>query len=354
MRICEDNIARLHKLVEDELEPDAAEGLREHLGACPRCTSQRTEFERLKTVIEEGLDAAMVFRDATAEIMVRVAETESSRQPKRVMNGLLKRLLVGGLACMAVFIISAYLFVHFYFQRTFSYQLSEMVIRCSNGIEKVVPGAERSPLRIGDRLKKGTTIRSSAPIRSFLSFDGLRVLLEGEGQFEIQGRRAFSLEKGEILVASAKKKKPLSVVLGDASVRANGGVVRIARSEGAASVGVAEGVVDLTLPDDTMHRLTANQTATFSDGGAGFRLAYAEVNNLFARLRVPVIDRIKQRFREVMSRYSPDDMMQRQATKRHRGMELPEMGNRPGGAMPCAVPTGAIWRIFRLKKTASR
>ncbi len=57
MRACENRITQIHRLVEGELTSEQESELNEHLQECPSCAEQMREFLRLKSVIEETLDA---------------------------------------------------------------------------------------------------------------------------------------------------------------------------------------------------------------------------------------------------------------------------------------------------------
>ncbi len=124
---------------------------------------------------------------------------------------ILKKLLVGLGAVSILLVLSASLFLHFYFQKTFSYQLTGVVIRCSETIQAKPAGGKWQPLRAGHRLTSGMKIQMPESRRSFVSFDGLRLLADGESQIEITGARSFSLLSGSLAVMAAHRDQPLGV-----------------------------------------------------------------------------------------------------------------------------------------------
>jgi len=351
MGSCERILPRIHRLAEDECSRQEAKKLREHLEQCKHCEKVFQEFSRLKRTLEESLNNKITLADDSI-FAARAMDAGAQSRRKSFIGRLVKMTLIGAAACMGVVLLSAYLFVHFYFQKTFSHELKASVVRCSDGIEISSRGDGWRPLRAGDRLRKGTSIRTSAGARSFMSFDGIRLLADGEAEFEVGGRRAFSLSKGELVVEAARKKrKPLNVELGRASVRSDGGVFHIVRAESGYSLGVASGAVGVTMPNGTTHRLIADQTVVFGDAQATLDVIHNEVVDPFARLRTRTIDRIKRRFAEVMSRYIPDYKMTRRVIGPMGGAQILEMWNRPEGMYRFASYTPAS--AFRLAQAWS-
>jgi len=330
MKSCERRISQLHLLLDDELTSGQEEELNEHLQKCEICAGRMRELMQMKAVVEERLDAHIALPDDESITARATGATERHRKSRSVA-GLMKKVLIGAAACVGVVILSAYLFVHFYFQRTFSHQLDNMVLRCSTGIEMASRDASWRPLRVGDRLRKSARIRTPAAARSFISFDGIRVLTDGEAELETGGRRTFSIVNGKMFVASADRDRPVTIGLGNASVWANGGVLRIERSEAAASMGVASGMAEITMPDGTSHKLIADQTAIFGKGSAGFEMVRGEVNDPFARMKVSAIERTRRRFEKIISKYLPNYRMTQHAMKRSWGAEIMEMWSRPDG-----------------------
>jgi len=315
MRKCA-GAAEIHMLVEKELSTADAENLNGHMRTCERCSGQFQRFSRMKSLIEASLAANSGYYDSSATITRRAFEGESVRASRSALRLFIKRALVGAAACLAAIALAGYLFAHFYFQRTFSYDLRQTVLRTTDGIEMSVDGAQWRPLRVGDRLKGATLLRMPANAESFMSFDGVRLLSDGKALIEPTGERAFSLREGELVVASARKKDRLTVELGEAILQSSEGVVRIARSEETTSVGVASGVADITLADGTTHRLIPGQTATLGADATSFDLTLDDVENPFARLKESVMDRVRRRFAAVMSEYNPKYKLTRQMLTR--------------------------------------
>jgi hypothetical protein len=320
---------KIHQLVENELKVGQAEELTGHLESCESCSRQFHRLSRMKGLIEASLASEAGYFDSSAAIINRAFEDESPRVHRGRFRIFLKRALIGAAASAAAVVIGVFLFAHFYFQRTFSYELSNEVVRCSNGIEISDDGSEWRPLRVGDRLKEGTRIQTLEGAESFMSFDGIRVLADGAAVIESRGERVISLDEGGLVVASAERKKHLNIELGEALIRSNSGVFRISRSDSSASIEVASGHVDLITPDGTNHRLASNQAASFSATDAAIKLASREVGNPFARLKSSAIDRIKQRFAQVMSKYQPNFQTAWNDIERSNGARMLGMWNQP-------------------------
>jgi hypothetical protein len=298
----------LHRFLEKELNPATAERISEHLKSCARCSERLADLARTRALIESALATEAGYRDTSEEIMNRAFGGEKLRAPRGRFRIFLKRAVIGAAACVALLVISTALFVRIYFDRTFSHELNEMVIRCTAGIEARSGEGDWQALRVGDSLRKATQIRMPEKKRSFMSFDGVRLLADGVAELATSGPRKFSFRSGEMVVASAERKTPVEIDLGVAIIRANGGVLRIERKGGHASLGVASGTVEIILPDGKSHNLVEGQTASFGAGGgeSGFKLARGEVVNPFERMKVSPIERTRQRFAKVISKYLPD------------------------------------------------
>ena len=315
MRKCA-GAAEIHILVEKELSTADAENLNGHMRTCERCSRQFQRFSRMKGLIESSLKSRAGCHDTSAEIVRRALESESVRPSRSATRVFLKRALIGVGASLAVIAFALFLFARLYFQRTFSYELNDMVVRCSDGLQIAHDGAEWRQMRVGDRLEESARIRSPANARSFMAFDGIRLLTDGQAEFATEGRRKISLRNGEMFIATAERDEPLALMLGTAHVSANGAAFRLARSGGTGSVGVASGTVDLILADGSAHELAAGQTADLSDGASDFEIAHGEVGDPFAVAKASTIDRIKRRFAKVISRYIPDYQLIRQVPGR--------------------------------------
>ena len=338
METCEWKLSQLHRLAEGELRLEDAPGLEEHLRDCPHCSEQIQKFEETKTLLQESLAAEFELPDAAAMVARSKAEAGTIRYSRYFAvldsvfsGGFFKKAFLGAAACVAVLILAAGIFGYFYFHKTFPYELDRVVLRCSDGIEARNPGGEWRPLRAGSRLEKGMRVRTPATDRSFLSVGGIRLLVEGESEFEVRGKRILSVEQGELFVASGKRKQPLTIRLGDSSIQADDASFRIARSGNEISVGVCSGTLSLTASGGTTDELIPGQIATFEDKETKVMLASATIVDPFASLKVPVIERIKERFASIMSKYIPDYQMAQMPTVGFGGIEAPQTRGNPQG-----------------------
>ncbi|MFH1754334.1 MAG: hypothetical protein ABIA59_01410, partial [Candidatus Latescibacterota bacterium] len=232
----------------------------------------------------------------------RTKEIDSTGRKRSFLRGFLKKTAIAMAACMALIVLSAYLFVHFYFGKTFSNQLAGEVIRCSSGMQASYSSDEWVPLKAGRRLKSGTRIRMPDGTRSFMSFDGLRVLSDGSSEVEITGIRAFSLIEGGVDVESAKLKKTLTIALGSSILTTDDSIVRVDAGKSYFSVECVSGIAELNERQNGSHLLSAGQKATLTDEKV--RIAKGEARNAFAASKIPVLDRIRERFHRVISKYA--------------------------------------------------
>ncbi|MBI5117747.1 hypothetical protein HZA56_14835 [Candidatus Poribacteria bacterium] len=329
MKVCKNALLQVHMLAEGETTPAAAEHVSEHLRSCAKCSAEFEELAGMKGLIERTFAARLPDRDSTTEIMNRVAVVGPVEKSRRRRRPLFRRLVGGAAACAAAMLLAVYFFGYFYFQKTFSFQLSETVLRCSAGIERKHPGGQWERLRVGDRMTRGTAIRTPAGIRSFMSFDGIRLLSEGEAQFEAQGLRGLLLKEGALFVATAEREMPATINSAEVVVQSSGDGFRIARSEEATTIAVASGGVSLAASDGRTHDLARDQAVTIRGKVSAFKPASAEVSDPFARYREAVIDRIKQRFTRVLSRYAPDYQLTRRRMDRSGPAGVLDMWTRP-------------------------
>ena len=354
MSACPNMISSIHLSLDGELPPEEALELKKHLEECQDCAEEMRRLEKTTGVLEEWLTANTYLPsddfvtaraskssrfpaaasgsniNAEAFVAARVSKAGTRVRQKKTGRGLLKKLAMASAAAAVVVIASTLLFAHFYFQKTFSYELKQTVLRCTDGIE-IRAGADNwRRLQPGSRLKKAGSIQTPPGERSFMSFDGLRLLSDDKAELETTGRRALSLKSGEMFVESVeKKRKPVSIAMGKASVVSNGSVLRIARNGYDCSIGIASGVADLTLPDGTTHRLAEGHTATWKAKASDLDLARGEVVNPFARMKISATERTKQRFKEVIARYFPDWQMATYPTDRRRYRGMMDMSSRP-------------------------
>jgi len=328
---CERFAPKIHLLAEGGLEAHEAESLKKHLDTCPKCAKLLEESRQLRTLIETSLSAKLPFRDDTEEIMRRATQAGLLRPPRKRWKVFLKRGLIAVAAFLAVVVIGAYTFAHIYFRKTFSGQLEQMVIRCSQGIEKKIADASWEPLRVGDRFKAAPTIRTPAGKRSFLSFDGIRLMADSKAEFHMQGRRAFSITAGEAFVATAESTLPLNITVGNISLQTNNGVLHVARSGETASLGVISGSADLSTHDGRTWSLTTNQTATFERGEGSIQSAAPGLRNPFAQMKTSVIERIRQRFARILSERLPQYLSLQMDIRGQLKTNLLGMFTRPEG-----------------------
>jgi hypothetical protein len=164
-----------------------------------------------------------------------------------------------------------------------------------------------------------------------MSFDGVRLLADDRAEFEATGRRKLSFKSGEMFVESAKRKREsLSIAMGEVSVRSNGSVLRVARNGDDCSIGIVSGTAELALPDRKTHRLAEGHTATWKAKGFDLDLvARAETVDPFARMKISAIERTKQRFKEVISKYFPDWHMASYQMDRRRSHGMLDMLSDP-------------------------
>jgi len=305
------------------------------------------QFAKEKALIEDALAARISAPDVTDAVIQAVRSPGTHWRMKGRMRRFMKKALIAAAACTAAVLVAGYLFVHFYFQRTFPYELKQTVIRCSAGIERSSGDADWQPVRSGDTLRKGVLIRTPEKASSFLSMNGIRLWTQGEVRFEAQGPRTFSLHKGELFVAIHERKQSLTLVAGDASLRSGNGVFRVARSDGGISAGVVSGSVDITAPDGRTRSLTSRQNITLGDVGSGVELVYGEVVNPFTRLKPSVLERIKERFAKVIAQYLPQHMMAGRLGARYAEPPALALWSRPEGMFEFAFyrPTSASLRF---------
>ncbi|GAB4336105.1 MAG: hypothetical protein Kow0099_08860 [Candidatus Abyssubacteria bacterium] len=303
MNRCEFDISLIHRLAENELGAEQAEAVKRHMSSCAHCRARFEEFVRMNEALRNCLVANTEYED-TADLIVRRTK---SLKPSNARAFRLKRILAVAAVCVVCLALSGYLLTRVYFRKTFSYQVSGMVVRCSAGIQKMAAGEDWQSLRAGQRIGEGIAVRTPES-GSFLAFDSIRIWSERAAEFESLGNRALKIREGELYIASGRRRTPVTIELGGARVISNGAVFNISRHGDRGRMGVAAGEVDLVLPDGERLRLAANQEVKFEDEGGVFNLAEAHVGNPFLRLKVSVIDRIRQRFAKVMARYRPDWM----------------------------------------------
>jgi hypothetical protein len=146
---------------------------------------------------------------------------------------ILKKLLIGLGVVLALGILSAYLFTHFYFRRTLPRQVTGVVVRCSNGILKK-SGDQWLPLKAGHRIEPGMRIKTPEG-RSILAFSGIRLLAYGPSEIAIRNGHSFAFENGEIVMASGQATGPVGVPIGMRILSTSGSVIRLSKAAHSAS-----------------------------------------------------------------------------------------------------------------------
>ncbi len=83
MKVCEDNLSHIHMLVEEELEGQIAERLREHMSNCQGCSLRFEELERIKNLAEQTLSAELGPVDVTGAVRDRIAGPATAKSESR-------------------------------------------------------------------------------------------------------------------------------------------------------------------------------------------------------------------------------------------------------------------------------
>lgn len=287
-------------LVEGELSPEATRRLEEHLKTCEDCLAEFNKLKSEKRLIEACLQAGMEYDDDASNVALSAME---AGPPGRLRGRrFLKKALIGVAASIGIVVLSAYLFFHFYFGRTFSHEISARVIRCTDGILARESGRKWSPLKPGRRLNRGTRIKTSQDGLSFISFDGVRLLTRQASEIEIKGVRRFSLVEGDVAIAAADKRKPLVISFGNSTLSTNDSVLKVTGDDGSFEVDCISGDVSVKVGKEKGRRLVAAQTATIGD--KTIHIAASRVEHPFAAFNASVIERVRERFDRVMSKYA--------------------------------------------------
>ncbi len=214
---------------------------------------------------------------------------------------ILKKLLIGVGACLILLVISACLFLHFYFSRTFSYQLTGVLIRGSEAIQAKPAGGDWRPLRSGQRLTKGMRIETPESRQSFMSFDGLRLLADGASEIEIMGARRLSVVDGNVTVAVAEMDDPLRVSVGTSVLTAGRSVFNVSVNEDSSTVTCISGNIELNTQSGAEHNLAFAHQAILR--GDTVHFAAVEPHNPFAVAKASTLERIRERFDKMISTY---------------------------------------------------
>jgi hypothetical protein len=273
----------------------------------------------LSAAMEEKLEARFALPD-DARIAQHAAQ--GAIRMGIVVSKAVRKFAIASAAAAVVVVAAALLFVHFYFDKTFSYELKQTVMRCSDGIEIKEKGGDWRPLFAGAKLRGKVELRTSPEAQSFLSFDGIRLLADHRTRLVMKGARSFAVEDGEVFLASAERELPVTIDLEDALVRSNGSVLRVEQKDNSVTVGVATGAAEITLADGTSHKIAAGNSATIKKGSETLDLVSAKVADPFARKKILAIHRARERFEKVIARYLPNYRISRQSETSFRLTDL--------------------------------
>ncbi|RJP17624.1 MAG: hypothetical protein C4520_15975 [Candidatus Abyssobacteria bacterium SURF_5] len=209
-----------------------------------------------------------------------------------------RNLLLGLGAVLALLVISTLIFTHFYFKRTFSHQINGVVIRCSDGILRK-SAADWEPLHPGDNIAPGMRIRMPVGRRSLLSFSGIRLLTDGPAEISIRNIRSFSIQSGTIAVAAGSVAETPEIFCGAGCVKMSDSVMRLAAEP--PTLACVTGKAILTA-NGAQYMLEPGSQADLS--GQQPSLTSSQLDDPFKRLKVSTLDRIRNRFEEVLAKYA--------------------------------------------------
>jgi hypothetical protein len=226
---------------------------------------------------------------------------------------ILKKLLIGFGVLLVLLVFSTYIFAHFYFKRTFSHQVSGMVIRCSDGILQSSSG-EWKHIKAGDHLTEGMRVKLPQG-RSVISFSGIRLLADGPAEITIRGERGFCLNSGNVAVATGSMSAPPSIFLGSGCITASNSIMRIEANPVAAVCMTGEAKL---AAGGRELQLKAGSRAVLS--GEKVEIVVAEMANPFAELKVSSMDRIRKRFEQIMAKYAENAPKYSQASQSNPGL----------------------------------
>jgi ferric-dicitrate binding protein FerR (iron transport regulator) len=299
---CEQNEARIHRLVENELSAQEAAELKRHMDSCEQCAETMRAYQEMKSFIEGKLASEVELSDEAQFVRSALARTKHKRGRRRLKK-VLKIGFMTAAAGLAMILVGGFLFFKFYFARTFANDLTDSVLRCSTGLMVRGGTADWTPLKAAHRLKPGEQLLTPDGARSFVSFNGIRALSEEASEFEIEGSRSLAFGHGDIALECDGRKQPLKIQMGAASLSTSDSSIRISGREGVYSVSSISGTVEVKMPGSgKVQHLETGQAAMIA--GDQVRFSSSSAKDLFAFKRVGVLERIKERFRQVMAKYA--------------------------------------------------
>ncbi len=301
MNACKRNRSRIHLLVENELAEHEAAELRKHLDTCPHCSEVMRDFLQTKSLAEEKL-AGVRLRDE-AQLIQAAMSGKRIRRNRHIIRTTIKIAFVSAAAMLGFLFVGGFLFFKLYFGRTFAADLSDSVLRCSEGLKVKDKTGNIEPLAAARHLRNGTEILTPDDRSSFVSFNGIRVLSSKASEFTIEGSRKLAFGGGDIAIESAKKRQPLRVDLGAAEVETNNSSIRISGSGNLYSVACISGTASVkTGLAGKRRQLESGQTALVDKNDV--KLVSSSTKDLFAFRRSTVLDRIRERFEQIIAKYS--------------------------------------------------
>jgi hypothetical protein len=299
---CEERVAAIHLLVEEELSPQEAKELKEHIADCAKCSETLKELSRMRSIFEESLGARIMLPDEDATVR-HVTGAASTGRRKGAVRRFAKKALIGAAACLAIVLLSAVVFLRLYFDKTFPDEMTGTVMRASGGIlAKSADDAEWLPLRHAHPIKKGMRIRMAQKGSSILSFNGMKFLAKAPAEISVTGARSFSLEKGNLAVACADRRKSLKIAIGGGSIKTNDSTLQLNVSDDSFSVDCIAGNAVLTVPGGGRERISAGNGASVT--GTDIRIAAADREDPFRIAKETVLERIRKRFDRVIAQYA--------------------------------------------------
>lgn len=302
MNPCEQNEARIHRLVENELSaPEAAELMR-HIDECGKCAEAMRAYQEMKSLIEGKLATEIDLSDEAKFLRSALARSKRKKGRRKVKRAL-KFGFMTAAAALATLVVAGFLFFKFYFARTFANDLNDSVLRCSTGLMVKDGASDWIPLKAADRLKQGERLLTPDGASAFVSFNGIRLLSEEVSELEVTGSRSLTFCYGDVALECDSIKQPLKIQLGPASLLTSGSSIRVSGREGIYSVSSISGTVEVEMADgDKVQHLETGQMAMITGGQVRFSSSSAK--DLFAFKRVGVLERIKERFLQVMAEYA--------------------------------------------------
>jgi hypothetical protein len=301
MNSCKINESIIHQLVENELTASQEIELREHINSCKRCSKIMEDYLEIKALAERKLSEEIKLRDE-ADFIQTVVTAEKIKRNRHIFRKVLKITFATTAAGFAVIIIGIMVFIKFYFARTFANDISDSVLRCSKGLKVKEADGKIEPLTAAHHLKKGDEILTPEGARSFISFNGVRLLSKDASEIKVKGSRRLALLDGDVAIESSRGKEPLSILLGDAVVLTSDSSIRVSGNNNLYSIACITGTASVKAPGNKgKEQLKAGQTALVA--ADKLQMLSSTTDDLFAFRRQNVLDRIRERFDRIMAKY---------------------------------------------------